>query len=104
MLTGHATPEETSAYARRFPNYPENYRAVLGCSVSSLGIGTYLGDENSATDAAYADAVRAALTGGINLIDTAVNYRCQRSERVVGKVIAELIGPTGAAVGLVRQR
>ncbi|MBV8053776.1 MAG: aldo/keto reductase [Deltaproteobacteria bacterium] len=61
-------------------------------SVSSVGIGTYLGDEDAATDAAYAEAIRAAVLGGINLVDTAVNYRCQRSERVIGRVIAELAG------------
>jgi aryl-alcohol dehydrogenase-like predicted oxidoreductase len=92
MLKDHVTPEGTAVYARRFPNYPGNYRSVLGCSVSSVGIGTYLGNEDAATDAAYSAAVRAALAGGINLIDTAVNYRCQRSERVVGRVVAELAG------------
>src|SRR5439155_23473518 len=69
-----------------------NYRPVLGYSLCSIGIGTYLGNEDDATDALYAGAVRAALIGGINLVDTAVNYRCQRSERVVGRVVAELAG------------
>jgi aryl-alcohol dehydrogenase-like predicted oxidoreductase len=90
MLNHQATPEATAAYARRFANYQENYRPLLGLSVSSLGIGTYLGDEDATTDAAYAEAIRAAVSGGINLIDTAVNYRCQRSERVIGKVLGEL--------------
>jgi len=92
MLKDHATPEGTSGYASRFGSYTENYRPVLGLSVSSVGIGTYLGNEDSATDAAYAEAIHAAVVGGINLIDTAVNYRCQRSERVVGEVIARLAG------------
>ncbi len=92
MLTGYATPEGTAAYARRFVDYPGNYRAVLGCSVSSMGLGTYLGGEDADTDEAYAAAIRTALAGGINLIDTAVNYRCQRSERVLGRVIGELAG------------
>jgi aryl-alcohol dehydrogenase-like predicted oxidoreductase len=90
MLKNHATPDGTAGYASRFTNYGGNYRPMLGMSISSVGIGTYLGDEDAATDASYAEAIRAALVGGINLIDTAVNYRCQRSERVIRKVIGEL--------------
>jgi aryl-alcohol dehydrogenase-like predicted oxidoreductase len=90
MLKDHATPDGTASYASRFTGHAGNYRPMLGMSVSSVGIGTYLGGEDGATDAGYAQAIRAALVGGINLVDTAVNYRCQRSERVIGKVIAEL--------------
>jgi aryl-alcohol dehydrogenase-like predicted oxidoreductase len=92
MLKNRSTPGATADYASRFANYQGNYRPLLGLSVSSVGVGTYLGDEDAATDAAYADAIRAAIQGGINLIDTAVNYRCQRSERVTGRVMAELAG------------
>ncbi|HXZ89282.1 MAG TPA: aldo/keto reductase [Candidatus Binataceae bacterium] len=92
MLQNCATAEGTAAYAARFGNLPGNFRPMLGLAVGSIGIGTYLGESDAATDDAYADALRAALLGGINLVDTAVNYRLQRSERVVGKVLAELIG------------
>ena len=92
MLKDHATPGGTAAYASRFSVYEGNYRPVLDKSVSSVGIGTYLGDENAATDESYAEAIRTAIVGGINLVDTAVNYRCQRSERVIGGVIAALAG------------
>jgi len=91
MLKHHATPAGTLAYARRFASYPENYRQVFGLSVSSVGIGTYLGNEDSATDAAYAEAIHAGIVGGINLLDTAVNYRCQRSERVIGGVLDRFV-------------
>jgi aryl-alcohol dehydrogenase-like predicted oxidoreductase len=92
MLKNHATAAGTITYASRFSNLPGNYRRLMGSlSVSSLGLGTYLGDEDDATDAAYREAIRTALSGGINLIDTAVNYRSQRSERVIGEVIAELV-------------
>ncbi len=90
MLKDHATPGGTADYANHFTDYRGNYRHMLGVSVSSVGIGTYLGDEDAATDTAYAEAIRAAVVGGINLVDTAVNYRYQRSERVIGRVIAEL--------------
>jgi aryl-alcohol dehydrogenase-like predicted oxidoreductase len=91
MINNCATAEGTAAYAARFSHLPENYRPMLGLSVSSIGIGTYLGESDAATDAAYEEAIRAALLGGINLIDTAVNYRLQRSERVIGKALRELI-------------
>lgn len=58
-----------------------------GLTVSALALGTYLGDSDDATDASYAATVRAALTSGINVVDTAINYRCQRSERIIGCVL-----------------
>ena len=92
MLKQAASAEATASYAGRFPELPGNFRDTIGLAISSIGIGTYLGESDDATDAAYAEALRTALTGGINLVDTAVNYRFQRSERVVGKVLAELVG------------
>jgi aryl-alcohol dehydrogenase-like predicted oxidoreductase len=56
--------------------------------LSSLGIGTYLGPVDDATDANYEAAIRAAITGGINVIDTSRNYRAERSEKVIARAIA----------------
>ena len=91
MLKHCATAEATASFAGRFPDLPGNFRETLGLAVSSIGLGTYLGESDAATDAAYEEALRTALLGGINLVDTAVNYRFQRSERAIGKVIAELV-------------
>jgi aryl-alcohol dehydrogenase-like predicted oxidoreductase len=93
MLAGFATPEGTDAYARRLAARaaPGHFRALDGRRASSLGIGTYLGGEEAATDAAYRDAVAAAVAGGVNVIDTAVNYRFQRSERAIGQALAALV-------------
>ena len=92
MLKNRATAEGTLAYARRYAGLPGNFRPMLGgLSVSSVGIGTYLGETDDETDQAYAQSIRTALLGGINLIDTAVNYRFQRSERTIGKVLGELV-------------
>jgi aryl-alcohol dehydrogenase-like predicted oxidoreductase len=91
MLKGRATAEATASYAKKFPALPGNFRPMLGVSASSIGIGTYLGDPDDETDRAYEAAIKAALRGGINLIDTAVNYRFQRSERNIGAVIGELV-------------
>jgi aryl-alcohol dehydrogenase-like predicted oxidoreductase len=63
-----------------------------GLDVSSVAHGTYLGESDDATDALYAAALRESLTSGVNCIDTAINYRCQRSERVIGRVLQDVIG------------
>lgn len=60
--------------------------------MSSVAIGTYLGESDDEVDARYAESVRSALSNGINFVDTAINYRCQRSERVIGRVLQELLG------------
>jgi len=80
-------------FASRFPNASRNgfFRQAAGCLISSLGIGTYLGELTDAADAAYTAAVEAAVQGGINVIDTAINYRHQRSERNIGEALRRLI-------------
>jgi aryl-alcohol dehydrogenase-like predicted oxidoreductase len=47
--------------------------------LSSIGLGTYLGDADAATDAAYTESIASALRSGINVLDTAISYRHQRS-------------------------
>lgn len=58
---------------------------------SSIGIGTYLGKEDSKTDDRYFDAIIESVRMGCNVIDTAINYRDMRSERVVGRAIQNLL-------------
>jgi aryl-alcohol dehydrogenase-like predicted oxidoreductase len=54
-------------------------------------MGTYLGNLDEATDQAYTEAAMAALRGGINFIDTSLNYRHQRSERSLGNAFRKLM-------------
>ncbi len=68
----------------------DHFRIAEGLTLSSLGLGTYLGDADDATDAAYGSALVEAVKRGVNVIDTASNYRHQRSERVIGESLAEL--------------
>lgn len=56
-------------------------------TVSGIGIGTHMGDEGPATDDRYVAALLQAVRGGINVIDTAINYRGMRSERCVGRAL-----------------
>ena len=60
----------------------------MGLSLSSIGLGTYLGDDGAAADAGYEACVAAALGAGINVFDSAINYRGQKSERAVGRALA----------------
>jgi aryl-alcohol dehydrogenase-like predicted oxidoreductase len=55
-------------------------------------MGTYLGDCDDAEDARYASTAVEALAHGVNLLDTAINYRCQRSERALGDALRNVIG------------
>jgi aryl-alcohol dehydrogenase-like predicted oxidoreductase len=89
---GGATAAGTVGYARRFPESAArgHFREALGLHLSSLGLGTYLGREDAAGDQAYRDAIGAAVAGGINVLDTAVNYRGERSERALGAALADL--------------
>jgi aryl-alcohol dehydrogenase-like predicted oxidoreductase len=87
-----ATPDGTKKYAARFAGRAASghFREHQGLSLSSLGIGTYLGEPDTSTDQGYTDAIVAAVESGVNVIDTAINYRFQRSERSVGAALAEL--------------
>ena len=89
-----ATPAGTARYRERSipPRQPEFFRRIVGeLTVSSVGIGTYLGEPTAADDTAYSESVRDAIGAGVNVIDTAINYRCQRSERVIGRVLRSAI-------------
>ena len=90
MLAGKATTEGTARFAEGSGAARGHFRAGLqDLHLSSLGIGTYLGRDDAKTDALYAASVRRALQLGINVVDSAVNYRNQRSERAVGAAIRE---------------
>lgn len=69
---------------------PGHFRDAQGWVVSSLGLGTYLGGDDDATDAGYEAGIARALDLGCNVLDTAINYRHQRSERVIGRTLSKL--------------
>ena len=94
LMAGSATAGGTLRYAARFrgKSAAGHFRQTpAGLILSSAGIGTYLGEADEATDEAYSGAVVAAVEGGLNVIDTAINYRFQRSERSVREALKELI-------------
>jgi len=91
-MTTSATPAGTARYAKRFSAIaaPAHFREAQKLNVSSLGIGTYLGQPDDKTDGSYAASVMAAVENGLNVIDTAINYRFQRSERSIGSALKQL--------------
>jgi len=86
-----ATRDALWAYRDRFGDaFGRTYFRRFGPGVaSSVGIGTYLGEPTPAVDDAFREAIGLALRSGINHVDTAVNYRCGRAERVVGEAIRD---------------
>ncbi|MGE5205417.1 MAG: aldo/keto reductase [Chlamydiota bacterium] len=100
MIPGFATSEGTARYRDRFSKFrdaghfrrPQSVPGLGELWLPSIGLGTYLGEADDQTDALYREAIATALRSGINLLDTAINYRHQRSERAIGAVLGELVG------------
>lgn len=93
-VPGCATREATQRYAARFAGHAAagHFREIVGGAfASSMGIGTYLGEPDAATDEGYTQAVVAAVEGGFNVVDSAINYRFQRSERSVAAALKQLL-------------
>ena len=91
-MTRGATQEGTTRYTEKFRGAAAegHFRQTQNLMVSSVGIGTYLGQPNDSTDASYTAAIVAAVESGLNVIDTAINYRLQRSERTIGTALKVL--------------
>jgi aryl-alcohol dehydrogenase-like predicted oxidoreductase len=91
-LSGYATTEGTGRYRTRFEGRlaAEHFRQSQNIWMSSIGMGTYLGNHDAETDRLYHDAVVRGVESGCNVIDSAINYRLQRSERSVGTALKEL--------------
>lgn len=84
----NATIEGTKKFTERFPDISKNhFRTAQDLKLSSIGIGTYLGNWDESTDENYKNAVTKYVESGGNLIDTAANYRFQRSERSIGAAL-----------------
>jgi aryl-alcohol dehydrogenase-like predicted oxidoreductase len=97
MTTSCATPEGTIRYRERFQDRAaeNHFREQQDLWLSSIGTGTYLGNADDETDARYTAAISRAVELGANVIDTAANYRFQRSERAIGKALGQLTEAKG---------
>jgi aryl-alcohol dehydrogenase-like predicted oxidoreductase len=94
VISGRATAEGTERFRERFEDRvaPGHFRHMGGLWLSSIGLGTYLGEADEATDQAYVESVLEAIGRGCNVFDTAINYRHQRSERALGEAIERAAG------------
>ncbi|MCH8915433.1 MAG: aldo/keto reductase [Thaumarchaeota archaeon] len=91
MISGFATYEGTKKFAVNSGVNQANFKEFKNLTLSNVGIGTYLGDADARTDELVTIAVKQSVLSGINVVDTAINYRSQKAERSVGKAISELI-------------
>jgi aryl-alcohol dehydrogenase-like predicted oxidoreductase len=88
-----ATLEGTARYRQRLKERADanHFRLEQNLWLSSIGMGTYLGDPDEATDERYTETAVRAVELGANVLDTAANYRFQRSERSIGAALERLI-------------
>jgi aryl-alcohol dehydrogenase-like predicted oxidoreductase len=91
LIPGFATEEGTARFKARFEEQlPRHLRKASDLWVSSIGLGTYLGEPTAAYDALYHEAVTRAAELGVNVFDSAINYRHQRSERAIAHALTAL--------------
>lgn len=87
-----ATKESTLNLAKKFSAYKDFYIQHNDLIFSKLGLGTFnkepYKEENYLFH--YIEGVKEAVKSGINLIDTASNYRYGQSEKEIGTALKEL--------------
>ena len=69
-----------------------HFRLFDGMYLSSIGMGTYLGQPNTEDDKAMENAIYESIkSGAVNVIDTSINYRAMKSEKSIGRALTRLI-------------
>ncbi|RXJ87866.1 aldo/keto reductase [Arcobacter sp. CECT 8985] len=88
----YATPQSTYNFAKKFSSYKDFYVKHNDLVFSRLGLGTFnkepYKEENYVFH--YIEGVKEAIKNGINLIDTASNYRYGQSEKEIAIALKEL--------------
>ena len=77
-----ATTSATARFLSRFGTVPR--RRLGDLNISALGFGAYRVSEPE-----HLEALRSAVSSGVNLIDTSANYCDGASERVIGRLLTE---------------
>ncbi|MGB5867264.1 MAG: aldo/keto reductase [Arcobacteraceae bacterium] len=87
-----ATQEATLGFAKKFSHYKDFFIQSNDLVFSKLGLGTFKSEPYKEENYVfhYIEAVKEAVKNGINLIDTASNYRYGQSEREIGEALQEL--------------
>jgi aryl-alcohol dehydrogenase-like predicted oxidoreductase len=88
LIQGFATPKGSELYAREHDSFHYGELNQTGLLVSQSGFGCY---RVKIGVPPHQEALRRALLGGINLIDTSSNYGDGGSEALVGAVLENLV-------------
>jgi aryl-alcohol dehydrogenase-like predicted oxidoreductase len=96
FLKGYATPngtKEFTNYAIQKKSKPAAHFRLFGdLHLSSVGVGTYLGELTKEDDKAVENSLyHSVKSGAVNVIDTAINYRAMRSEKSIGRALSRLV-------------
>lgn len=94
-IKGFATSEGTKKFRDNAIKKGKSYlhfKEFDDLILSSIGIGTYLGDLSKKDDKDIEIALYESVkSGAINVIDTAINYRAMKSEKSIGRSITKLV-------------
>jgi aryl-alcohol dehydrogenase-like predicted oxidoreductase len=94
-LCGFATPGGTRKYAQSAASNgisSNHFKVFDGLHLSSIGMGTYLGQPTREDDLAVENALYASVkSGAVNVVDTAINYRSMKSEKNIGMALLRLV-------------
>jgi aryl-alcohol dehydrogenase-like predicted oxidoreductase len=95
ILEGYATPQGTKKYTEYSISQGKpisHFKTFDNLHLSSIGMGTYLGQISKEDDQAVENAVyQSVKSGAANVIDTAINYRAMRSEKSIGRALLHLV-------------
>ncbi len=95
FISGFAKQKATKSFMDKalekgIPN--SHFRQFDGLYLSSIGMGTYLGEITVVDDEKIKNAVYESIKSrAINVIDTALNYRSMKSEKNIGEAIKKLV-------------
>ena len=100
---GYATPGGTARFSLGglgFTAAPGHFRKHGGAggealTLGSIGLGSYLGNADDETDTLVVNAVIRSAAEGVNVIDSAANYRGGRGEVAVGRALHALRTTSG---------
>ena len=94
-IKGFATSEGTKKFRENAVKKGKSYlhfKEFDDLILSSIGIGTYLGDLSKEDDNNIEIALYESVkSGAINVIDSAINYRAMKSEKSIGRSITKLV-------------
>ena len=92
LVRGYCSPAGSLRHRRRNAALPPDFFSVSHeLALSSIGLGTYLGNPDDETDRAVVDAATTLAIAGCNVFDSAPNYRNGRAELCVGQALAALL-------------